>query len=272
MYQEYIRRSWVRWIFWGSLLAVGTTGAILFSELLLSSDEGIADATPGLRNLTLLAAFAFIVNLLLSGSLFERAVHLSRPEQWRRLRQGVNERDVQTAVQAFLGRFRRAVAAQEASKPDPTILSSVLFPDPIEGSADEAIRALLGDARRAMSERRQQEFKRSLDSIRDLIEHAMNKIRLADIPWSDPGAQAQWPPLRELSRNLYSFRESVIREGDRDYILELLRFDYRLTTHGMRERCGELFTVGLDGYDGTTILGSTLAVTASTRCSVTNSP
>ena len=62
------------------------------------------------------------------------------------------------------------------------------------------------------------------------------------------GSQPEWPPLRELDRNLYSFREAVIREGDRDYIFELLRFDHWLSSEGMRERCGELFTVGLNGY------------------------
>ena len=244
VYQEYIRRSWVRWIFWGSLLAVATTSVILVSQLFLSSDGEIAYATPGLRNLIPLAALAFLVNLLLAGSLFEKAVHLSRPEQWRKLRQRVNERDVHTAVQAFLGRLRRAVAAREASEAD----SSTLFPDPDEGSADEAIRALLGDARRAMSERRQQELRRSLDSVVDLVNYAMDQMTRTSIGWSVPGRQPEWPPLRELSRNLYSFREDVIREGDRDYMSELLRFDYRLTTQGMHERCGELFTVGLAGY------------------------
>ena len=122
------------------------------------------------------------------------------------------------------------------------------FPTELKGSADEAIRALLDDARRAMSERRHEEFRRSLDSIRELIDYAMEELDGSGIPWGAPGAQPSWPPLSELSRNLYSFREDVIRSGDREYIFELLRFDYRLTSAGVHARCGELFSVGLNGY------------------------
>ena len=63
-----------------------------------------------------------------------------------------------------------------------------------------------------------------------------------------PGSQPQWPPLRELGSNLYPFREDVIRRGNREYVFELLRFDYWLLSRGVRRRCGELFTVGLSGY------------------------
>ena len=234
VYQEYIRRSWVRSIFRGSLLAVGTTGVVLSIELSLSSDGQIPNAMPGLRNLALLAAPAFIVNLLLAGALFEKAVHLSRPDQWRRLRQDVNERDVQTAVQAFVGRFRRAVAAQEANETD----LNILFPGPDEGSADEAIQALLDDARRAIAERRQGEFERSLESIKGLITSAMEEINHSGIDWSPPGASPEWPPLRELTRNFFSFRERVIHEGDRNYVFELSHLDYWLATTGIRKRCG----------------------------------
>ena len=227
-----------------SLLAVLATGVLLLSEQFISANGATDYVKPELRNLVLVAGFAFLVNLTVVGALFERAVRISRPEQWQALRHDVNKRDVQKAVQAFLGRFQRAVAAQETNESDATIL----FPDAGEGSADEAIRALLGDARRAMSERRQQEFRRSLDYIWELVKYAMDEIKTTDIQWSAPGGQPEWPPLRELSNNLYSFREDVIREGHREYVLDLLRFDYRLTIEGMRERCGELFTVGLNGY------------------------
>ena len=160
------------------------------------------------------------------------------------LRRDVNKTDVREAIQAFLRRARRVLDAREADEPDFT----TLFPDRDEGSADEAVRALLDDARRAMSERRHEELRHSLDSIWELVKYAMDEIKTTDIQWSAPGGQPEWPPLRELSRNLYSFREDVIREGDREYIFELLRFDYMLTADGMRERCGELFTVGLNGY------------------------
>ena len=244
MYREYVRRSRMRDILWGSLLAVGVTGLLLLSEGFISGDGAPTNVRPELRNFALSAGLAFLLNLVLAGFLFERAVLHSRPEQWLALRRDVNKTDVREAIQAFLRRARRALDARETDEADFT----VLFPDQGEGSADEAIRALLDDARRAMSERRHEEIRRSLDSVRELVKYAMDEIKTTDIRWSAPGSQPEWPPLRELSRNLYSFREDMIREGDREYILELLRFDYMLTTEGMRERCGELFTVGLNGY------------------------
>ena len=244
MYREYVRRSGMRRILWGSLLAVGVTGVLLLSEGFISGDGAPVDVKPELRNFVLAAGIAFLLNLVLAGLLFERAILYSRPEQWIALRRDVNKTDVREAIQAFLRRARRALDAREADEPDLT----VLFPDQGEGSADEAVRALLDDARRAMSERRHEELRRSLDSVRELVKYAMDEIKATDLQWSAPGSQPEWPPLRELSHNVYSFREDMIREGDREYILELLRFDYMLTTEGMRERCGELFTVGLTGY------------------------
>ena len=47
---------------------------------------------------------------------------------------------------------------------------------------------------------------------------------------------------------LYSFREEVIRAGNRDYLLELLSLDHWFVSTGLRQPCGELFTFGLNGY------------------------
>ena len=223
---------------------MAATGLLLLSEGFISGDGATADVKPELRNLVLAAGVTFLLNLVLAGILFYRALLQSRPEQWMALRRDVNKADVREAIQAFLRRARRALDTRDASEPDFTIL----FPDQSEGSADEAVRALLDDARMAMSERRHEELRRSLDSVRELVKYAMDELTPESNQWGAPGSQPEWPPLRELSRNLYSFREDVIREGDREYILELLRFDYLLTSEGMRERCGELFTVGLNGY------------------------
>ena len=244
MYREYVRRSGMRVIFRGSLLAVGATGVLLLSEGFSSGDGATVDVMPELRNFVLAGGLAFLINLVLAGVLFQRAIIHSGPEQWMALRRDVNKTDVREAIQAFLRRARRAHDASEANELD----SSVSFPDRGEGSANEAVRALLDDARRAMSERRHEELKRSLDSVRELVKYAMDEIKTTDIQWSAPGSQPKWPPLWELSRNLYSFREDLIREGNREYIFELLNFDYLLTAEGIRERCGELFTVGLNGY------------------------
>ena len=223
---------------------MGVTGALLLSEGFISGDGATVDVVPELRNFVLAAGLTFLINLVLAGVLFERAILHSRPEQWMALRRDVNKTDVREAVQAYLRRARRALDAREADELDFT----VLLPDRGEGSANEAVRALLDDARRAMSERRHEELRQSLDSVRELVKYAMDEIKTTAIPWSAPGSQPEWPPLWELSQNMYSFREDMIREGNREYIFELLRFDYRLTAEGLRERCGELFTVGLNGY------------------------
>ena len=244
MYLEYVRRSRVRAIFWGSLGSVAVTAAVLMAERFISGTGELADTTPGLRNLALMAALAFLANLGMAGALFEQAIRLPRPEQWRNLRRHINERDVRQAVQAFLRRRQRALASLEANEPD---ITSV-FPDSGEGSADEAVQALLDDARRSMDERRQGEFEKSLHSIEGLITSAMDEIEKTGLQWGPPGSQPEWPPLRELGLNLYSFREEVIRGGSREYVLQLLGLDYWLATTGMKSRCGELFTTGLNGY------------------------
>ena len=241
---EYIRRSWVRLIFRGSLIAVAVTGTILLAGQLIGDKGTISAMVPGLPNLVLIAAAALATNLFLAGALFERSIRFANPQIWRALRHDVNEGNVRQAVQIFLGRLERALVSQSADEPD----WSVVFPDQGEGSADEAVRSLLDDARRAMADRRQDEFARPLWSIRELIEYAINEMEKAGIPWSGPGRSPEWPPLRELGRNLYSFREDVIAQGTREYAFELLSLDYWLVSNGVRRSIGDLVTVGLDGY------------------------
>ena len=244
MYREYVRRSWVKGILRNSLLAVGLTGAVLLTEKLVSGTETASSIMPGLPYLILIAVAAFVINLVLAATLFERALHLSRPDQWMDIRRHVNERDVRQALQAYVKRRARAVASLLANQPDIT----AVFPDPGEGSADEAVKELLDEARKSMREGRQGEFTKSINSITKLLTYAADEIEKTNISWSPPGTQPEWPPLRELGRNLYSFREDVIKEGSRDHVLELLRLDYWLVCRGMERRCGEMFTVGLVGY------------------------
>ena len=244
VYREYVRRSWMRQIFWSSLLAVGTTGVVLLVESFIGEIKAVSEWIPSLRNLTILAVLAFLANLVLAVVLFERAIRLAHPEHWWTIRRYVNERDVREALEVFLGRRQRALAARTSGQSDITLV----IPDPGEGSAKEAIQALLDDARRAIEERQQREFTRSLDSIKELILYAMNEIENSGVSWGEPGSQPHWPPLRELGRNLHSLREEVIRRGERDQVTELLGFDYWALRSGMSRGCGELFTVGLAGY------------------------
>ena len=228
LYREYLHRSWVTHIFWNSLLAVLVTGIVLLAESIM----GESGPTTGLRNLTLIAIIGFVSNLLLSGTLFTRAIHLSHPQQWRSLIQGLHKNDVATATQIFIARYERAANSLAANEPDIT----ATLPDPREGSADEAIQGLLDAARRAMAERRRSELRESLGSIKELVEHAMDELERRGYVWGDPHAQPNWPPLRELGRNLYAFREHIIQQGDREYLFELLRFNTWLTGIGMREK------------------------------------
>ena len=244
VYAEYFRRSRVRSIFWSSMGAVAVSGAVLTAETLIGDSGTIASGVPGIPNLALVAVVALGVNLVSAVALFEKAIRLTQPGLWRDLRLDVNKRDVREAVRAFFGRAQRAAAAQAANEAD----FSVMFPDPGEGSADQAVRALLDDARRAMDERRQGEFERSLEAIKELIGHAMDEIEGAGMGWGPPGSSADWPPLWELGRNLYVFREEVIRAGNREYVYELLKLDYWLVSTGLRRPCGDLFTAGLNGY------------------------
>ena len=135
------RQSRVQLIFWGSIAAVGLTGAVLLVEEFAATAAPMAEATSGLRNLTLAAVGGFFANLAFAVALFQTALHLAHPDQWRMLRRDVNERDVRDAVQAFLRRHQRVTAAPRAR---PSRLWPTHFPDPVEGSADEAVRALLG--------------------------------------------------------------------------------------------------------------------------------
>ena len=66
--------------------------------------------------------------------------------------------------------------------------------------------------------------------------------------WGAPGTYPEWPPLRQLGRNLDSFREDIIRQGGRDYVSELRSLDRWLARTGIKRQCGEMFTTGLEGY------------------------
>ena len=244
VYHEYIRRSRVRYIFWGSILAVLVTATVLLSEEIVSRTEHLVELTPGLPNLTLVAVCALVSNLGLVAVLFERAVRITDPERWRSMRTFVNKRDVRDAVQAFIHRYRTAAANMQSGNIDVT----AAFPGAKEGSANEAIVALLDDARRAMGERRLREFRNSMEEIRELLVFGMDEITRHGLEFGPPGSQPQWPPLRELGSNLYSLREDVIRGNSRDYLFEILGLDHWSLRTGMHRNCGELFTQGLDGY------------------------
>ena len=235
MYREYMRRSWARIIFWSSIFAVGVTGVILLAESFLDAVPTPAFA-PGLRNLVLATVPAFIANLFLAVSLFERTIRLSRPDYWRTIRLDVNTGDVREAVQVYVNRHKRVQTESN---------STAALPYSSDGSASEAIQSLLDHGREAMIERRQRDFTQIFDSIESLIAYALDEISDAGFEWSAPGSQPLWPPIRELNSNLNSFREDVILREDQDFLSALLSFDYWILRESVQRRCGELFTVAL---------------------------
>lgn len=243
-HREYVRRSCVRPIFWSSLTAVGVTGIVLVIENFVAPVDQNSATTHIPRILLLVSASAFFANLIFALILFERAIHQARPDQWWIIRRHVNQRDVHEAVRAYLRHFRRSAAEQAAEIPGQAGWS----PDSSEGSANESISALLDDARRAMDERRYKDFTRNLDMIRELVISSAKELENAGITWEAPGSWPRWPPLRELNANLFSFREDVLRRGEEDQVFELQKFDNWLIDFGFSRRCGELFTVGLEGY------------------------
>ena len=244
IYREYVKRSKVKGIFRNSLLSVATTGAILLVLRTANGSDSIASALPALSNLSMVAFGGFLLNLTFAGALFENSIRLSTPTQWIELRRSVNERDVRRAIQIFLQRRRRATRSLLRDEPD----ISTVVPDAGEGSADEAVRDLLDEARRFMREERQGEFSKSIDSIKELLTYAMEEMGKMDYKWEPPGTYPQWPPMRQLGGNLYTFREDIIRQGHRDYVSELRMLDRWLARTGVRRQCGEMFTTGVEGY------------------------
>ena len=247
-FQAYVHRSRVGWIFPLSLIAVATTAVALLLGEFGSAGLPVPSDARNLPNLTLVATLAFAINLSLSGLLFHRGVRLATPAAWRRLRRDVNERDVESAVRAFVTRHERLRMIDAGD--DPEQAWPDLFPGPDEGSADEAVAALLDDSRRAMDARRTAGFGAAFDSLKEMLTHAMDELEGAGVGWSPPGPAKRWPwpPLAELSEKLPALREEVVRRGEEEYVRTLFRLDSWLVSEGLRRGCGELFTAGLDGY------------------------
>ena len=172
IYREYVKRSKVKGIFRNSLLSVATTGVILLIIVTLSGSESTSSALPALSNLAIVAFAGFLQNLTFAEALFEVSIRLSTPTQWIDLRRSVNERDVRRVIQVFLR--RRLRAAESLLRDDPDI--TTIVPDAGEGSADEAVRDLLDEARRFMREERQGEFSRSMESIKVLLTYAIEEM------------------------------------------------------------------------------------------------
>ena len=245
LYRAYIQRLWVKNIMPYSLLAVATTGLVLAAENIINSKDVGSFTFPNLDNLILIAMIAFEANLVLPLVLFERTIHLLSPSQWANLSIGTYEMDIRQAIRAFGSRLNRAATSLRENRPD----ISTTFPVRAEGTADQAIRGLLEEAQKAMKEGRQGEFNRTIEIIKGLMTFALDEMEKTKLSWGPPGSQAEWPPLRELNRNLYPFRQEVIGTGTEEHKRQLRGLDYWLVTTGLTRQCGELFTSGLTGYE-----------------------
>ena len=81
-----------------------------------------------------------------------------------------------------------------------------------------------------------------------LLTYAIEENGENRIQGGPPGTYPEWPPLRQLGRNLYSLREDIVRQGGRDYVSELRHLDHWLARTGIKRQCGEMFTTALEGY------------------------
>ena len=250
LYREYVRAAGTRTLIPASLALLVATGAMMMiaeGAIVRLPGADPVRAGPGLPDPVRVAALSFAASVLVGLRQFERAHLLANPAGRRRVEREKNERDVRSAVQAFL------VRRQASVNPDREDAAAAAAPPPGPGEelAGAAVRALLDDAAQAMDERRADDFDLALESIALLTEDAMDEIERHGFGWESPGSWPGWPPLNELLRRLYPFREAVIGEaavgrGGREYAFGLLKLDFRLLSAGVERRCGELFTAGLD--------------------------
>lgn len=237
-YRAYLDRSHVRAGMAFSIAALALTAAMLLAVQETSSGLLLGPSAP---NLLIAAALSFVANVLLMLFLFERTLRLLQPGGWRSLKDSVNEARIRRAVRSYLGRLRNR-------QPDDWLMFRYRQDQP-EASANEAIAAIFEDAVRAVNDRRIGEFARLLDSLTALTEQAVTAIEAeGDVSWGVPGSTPTWPPVGEIQERLYSFLESCVRSNDREVAYQLRRFNHWMTSRGVRHECGELFTVGLNGY------------------------
>ena len=244
LYREYVRVTGTRTLIPASLALLVATGAMMMiaeGAIIRLPGTDPVRAIPGLSDPVRIAALAFAASVLLGLRQFERAHLLANPAGRRSVEREKNKRDVRSAVQAFLVRRQASVNPDREGAVAPAAP-----PGPGEELAGAAVRALLDDAVQAMDERRADDFDLTLESIALLTEDAMDEIERHGFGWESPGSWPGWPPLNELLRRLYPFREAVIGRDGREYAFGLLKLDFRLLSAGVERRCGELFTAGLD--------------------------
>ena len=119
MYHEYVRVLHIRLVFRLSLAMLALTGATAIAEGAIARwpDAGLFRALPGLSDPVRVAALAFAANVLLGLVQFEQAHRLVDPAWRRRVEREKNERDVRSAVRAFL--VSRQASPNPAAVPPP---------------------------------------------------------------------------------------------------------------------------------------------------------
>ncbi|MYD65698.1 MAG: hypothetical protein F4X26_06950 [Chloroflexi bacterium] len=238
-YDEYVARSGVRWVFLASILGVAVTGGTLISETVGYSEVAFLSSAPSPRNLLWLTIWSSAQNLAMPLLLFEGSLGRSRPDELRKLRRYVDERDVRRAIRAFL-------THEEVDGP---------VPNSEEAQANATIEALLRDAAIAMTEWRHSDFEWALSSVEALVECAIDELENGDFDWPSSDARASlWPPLArwDMSR----LREEVITSGRSWYQGELASLDPRLAALGIRRRSNDLVGTALRGSETSYVIAS----------------
>jgi len=237
LYDEYLRRTFVRPSFIASAAAIALSVGVVV--LTLPSGDDLDR-----RNLLLVGVGSFGASLCLILLVFLRTISLSQPASWRAMKRAVHMRAVELSTSAFIARLKRAASGHDD---DSLFWGGHRYPEAAKVTA--AMEALLDEVVRAMRDQSRQRVAEATDEIETIIERAMDMIEAdGDIRWSPPGSRPSWPPLNTLHDRTLTFRERVHAGASRDDIFVLRGMDYWAMSRGVRRGCGELFTVGLDGY------------------------
>ncbi len=237
LFREVLKESWISEFFVVSLGALLlTASALLFLQERPS--ESPLPAMSGTRNLLLVAAFAFAVNVATAGASFWRAVRLLGPSRWRDVQRRLASRQIVLAV--------RAHARRLAQMSDHPIEQLVAFArsSPEEDEANRLIRQTIESAGAAARNRGFSAYQDAFDTVRELIETAV-----AELPMQHArlGIEGAFPPIQEIRKQLPGLRREVYRLGWTDYSYEFARFDHWLLARGAEWRAGDIYEAGLDG-------------------------
>jgi hypothetical protein len=228
VFRTFVGLAYLRFFFSVTIASLAATAVAL-----LLAQPSTAPSLDGVRNLTFLAGAAFGVSLAAVTGAFLRMLDLIRPHQWTRLLATSTEREMETATGAFIARLQGVESTND------------------ETAAEEAVQRILGEAVRAVRAGRYIEFETIMGRIKILVSQSVRQIRGASIRFSPPGVYASFPITHELRLHFGWLRGVAMKAGWNEFGREVWFFDEWLVRQGVRERSGELFSLGFEGFQRT---------------------